>query len=65
MLNDGVTPWGYVEIVLHIMFDFDLAIAEVITRNMHHTGFTDVTTLPKEQARYYVGNGHVLAQQTH
>ena len=61
--NDEVTPWGFVVVALRIVFDFDQARAEGITLDAHHTGLAHVTTLPKEQAKYFVGKAHGLARE--
>ncbi len=61
--NDEVTPWGFVVVVLRIVFDFDQARAERITMEAHHSGMAHVATLPKEQAKYCVGKAHGLARE--
>ena len=63
--NDEVTPWGFVVVVLRIVFDFEQTRAEGITIEAHHTGLAEVTTLPKEQAKYCVGKAHGLAREAH
>lgn len=60
--NDEVTPWGFVVVVLRIVFNFDQARAEGITLEAHQTGLAHVTTLPKEQAKYCVGKAHGMAR---
>ena len=61
--NDEVTPWGFVVVVLRIVFDFDQAKAEGVTMEAHQTGLAHVATMPKEQAKYCVGKAHGLARE--
>ena len=61
--NDEVTPWGFVVVVLRLVFDFGQARAEQITMEAHQTGVAQVATLPKEQAKYCVGKAHSLARE--
>ena len=61
--NDEVTPWGFVVVVLRIVFDFGQARAEHITMEAHQTSVAHVATLPKEQAKYCVGKAHGLARE--
>ena len=62
--NDEVTPWGFVVVVLRIVFNFDQARAEGITLEAHQTGLAQVATLPKEQAKYCVGKAHGMARES-
>ena len=61
--NDEVMPWGFVVVVLRIVFDFGQARAEHITMEAHQTSVAHVATLPKEQAKYCVGKAHGLARE--
>ena len=63
ILNDDVTPFGYVILLLEEIFDLSLEMAEHVAWMAHSNGTAVVRICPKPEAEKLVGRAHSRAQR--
>ena len=63
ILNDDVTPFGYVILMLEGVFDLSLEMAEHVALMAHTKGSAIVRICPKPEAEKLVARAHSQAQR--
>ena len=63
ILNDDVTPFGYVMLLLEDIFDLSLEMAEHVALMAHTKGSAIVRICPKPEAEKLVARAHSQAQR--
>lgn len=62
IVNDEITPYDFVVMILQRIFQLDPLQSEAVTFEAHHNGRAYVATYPLNEAQKRVGKAHFAAQ---